>query len=448
MTHLIVFTRYPVPSTTKTRLIPALGPDGAANLQRQMTEHTLAQVQHWQQQQLNAVVDIRFSGGDRAQMVEWLGDWRFTPQGEGSLGDRLGRAMSESFAAGAIGVLAIGIDCPGLTADVLMQASRALEQQDVVLGPSTDGGYYLIGLNRRAANYTSDLFGEIAWSTEVVLAQTLAIAQRHNLSIATLAPLSDVDYPDDLPVWENRDRIQRPTLSVIIPTLNEAAALPNTLKSAHAEQTEILVSDGGSTDETLDIARSWGAIALMAPAGRAQQQNHAARIAQGEILLFLHADTQLPPEFAAEVRRCLAQPNAIAGAFELAIDGENWPLRWVEWGVKWRSRLFQRPYGDQALFLPTQQFWELGGFAEMPIMEDLELVQRLNRLGGIAIARPPVLTSGRRWKQLGVWQTTLLNQIMLIGYGLGVSPHRLARWYRDRRVIQSRRQIRNDDPSE
>jgi len=434
MTHLIVFTRYPIPGTTKTRLIPALGPDGAAALQRQMTEHTLAQVQQWQQQPNSVTnsVDIRFSGGDRAQMVKWLGDWQFTPQGEGNLGDRLQRALSAAFATGTTDVMVIGIDCPGLTADVLTQANRALEQQDVVLGPSTDGGYYLIGLNHRAADHIADLFGEIAWSTDQVLAQTLAIAQRHDLSTATLAPLSDVDYPNDLPVWEHRDRTQRPTLSIIIPTLNEAAVLPQTLKSAQTEEIEILVSDGGSTDETLDIARSWGAIALMSSSGRARQLNHAARIAQGDILLFLHADTQLPPDFAAEVRHWLAQPDVIAGAFELAIDGEHWPLRWVEWGVKWRSRGLQRPYGDQALFLSQRQFQALGGFAEIPIMEDLELVQRLSRRGRIAIAPQPVLTSGRRWKRLGVWKTTLLNQIMLIGYGLGISPDRLSRWYRDR----------------
>jgi rSAM/selenodomain-associated transferase 2 len=153
-------------------------------------------------------------------------------------------------------------------------------------------------------------------------------------------------------------------------------------------------------------------------------------VAQGEILLFLHADTQLPPNFEALVRQTLAQPGVVAGAFDLAIDGPGWGLRWVEWGVKWRSRWLRLPYGDQALFLTAERFHRLGGFAKLPIMEDFDLVQRLNRQGRLAMVPVPVITSSRRWQRLGVWRTTLANQAMVAGYRLGLDVQHLAHWYR------------------
>jgi rSAM/selenodomain-associated transferase 2 len=153
-------------------------------------------------------------------------------------------------------------------------------------------------------------------------------------------------------------------------------------------------------------------------------------VAQGEILLFLHADTQLPPNFEPLVRQTLAQPGVVAGAFDLSIDGPGWGLRWVEWGVKWRSRWLHLPYGDQALFLTADRFHRMGEFAKLPIMEDFDLVQRLNRQGRLAMVPVPVLTSSRRWQRLGVWRTTLANQVMVVGYCLGLDVQHLAHWYR------------------
>jgi rSAM/selenodomain-associated transferase 2 len=192
----------------------------------------------------------------------------------------------------------------------------------------------------------------------------------------------------------------------------------------------VIVADGGSTDETCAIAERRGAQVVVATGGRGAQLNQGAAVAQGEILLFLHADTQLPPNFEPLVRQTLAQPGVVAGAFDLAIDGPGWGLRWVEWGVKWRSRWLHLPYGDQALFLTADRFHRMGGFAKLPIMEDFDLVQRLNRQGRLAMVPVPVLTSSRRWQRLGVWRTTLANQVMVAGYGLGLDVQHLAHWYR------------------
>lgn len=230
-------------------------------------------------------------------------------------------------------------------------------------------------------------------------------------------------------------------ISVIVPTLNEANTLPDTLHALHlASQgewppdrlggtVEVIVVDGGSTDGTVAQAEQWGVILRHSPAGRARQMNAGAAIATGEILLFLHADTHLPLGFPTLVRSALATPGTIAGAFDLRIAGDLPGLRWVEWGVYWRSRLFRLPYGDQALFCPVGIFRELGGFPDLPIMEDAVWVRRLHRRGNLTIVPTAVVTSARRWQQRGVWQTTLLNQAILLGYALGIPPQRLRSWY-------------------
>lgn len=222
------------------------------------------------------------------------------------------------------------------------------------------------------------------------------------------------------------------SISIIIPTLNEAQNLPRTLTALQTiPSVELIVVDGGSVDDTVSVAKAWETKVMCSPVcGRANQMNLGAAMAQGDILLFLHADTCLPDGFDDLVRQTLMQPKVIAGAFELAIDGQTAGLRLVEWGVKLRSRFCQMPYGDQALFMSADTFRAIGGFPPLPIMEDFELVQRLKQRGRIAIVPEAVLTSGRRWQTLNVFRTTLINQCIIVGYLLGVSPARLAVWYR------------------
>lgn len=218
-------------------------------------------------------------------------------------------------------------------------------------------------------------------------------------------------------------------ISIIIPVLNEAKAIAQTINQAqNATAVEIIVVDGGSTDGTIETLSSFQVIS--APRSKAAQMNAGVAAARGDILLFLHADTHLPVGFDTWVRQTLAQPGIIAGAFQLKIDGQNPGLRVVEKMVNLRSRYCQMPYGDQAIFLKTTTFQQLGGFPNQPIMEDFELIRRLQRMGRIAIAPLPVITSARRWQKLGILKTTLINQIVIIAYFLGVSPNRIASWYR------------------
>ncbi len=220
-------------------------------------------------------------------------------------------------------------------------------------------------------------------------------------------------------------------ISIVVPVLNEEKQLARILDLQNrATHVELIIVDGGSHDRTLDLAIQSGAKIVQSAPGRAQQMNAGAAIATGEILLFLHADTQLPDRFDAMIRATLSQPNTLAGAFKLNIALDLPGIRWVERGVNWRSRYLQFPYGDQALFLHAQTFVEIGGFPALPIMEDFEFVRHLRRSGKIEILPVAVMTSGRRWQRFGVLRTTIVNQIVIAAYLLGVSPKRIDQWYR------------------
>ena len=220
-----------------------------------------------------------------------------------------------------------------------------------------------------------------------------------------------------------------PKISVIVPVLNEAHHLSKTLALVSvATNIELIVVDGGSQDATIAVAQTAGAKVIASTPGRAIQMNLGAEISTGDILLFLHADTRLPPKFDAMIRETLAY--SIAGAFELNVDLPSVGVRLVEWGTNLRSRYLQLPYGDQAIFLTKSVFEVVGGFRALPIMEDFELMRRLKCQGQITLVPASVLTSGRRWQKLGVIKTTLINQLIIAGYFLGISPTQLVRWYR------------------
>ena len=451
--RLIVFTRYPESGKSKTRLIPALGPRGAADLHRQMTERTLSWARRWKEC-FPASLEVHFSGSSEESFQKWLGpDLSYRPQPEGDLGARMHEAFRQAFQGGVKKVVIVGTDCPRLNEDLCQKAFEELERNEVVLGPTKDGGYYLIALRRPA----EELFRGIPWGTGEVLAKTLKTAQRLGLRVSLLEPLDDVDYPKDLPVWEKFSStpslpsplpveslgVERegegksggdsPSISIIIPALNEEENIAACLACCGTSPgTEMIVADGGSRDRTVEIARSLGARVIVSSPGRSRQMNLGAREASANLLLFLHADTRLPAGFADSVSEVLSRPGTVAGAFRFRLDARSPSLSFIQRVANWRSRRFQLPYGDQAIFLKKVIFEEMGGYPEMPIMEDYEFIRRLKRKGRIYTAPLPAVTSARRWMEVGVWKTTLLNWAIVIAYSLGVSPATLARWYRQR----------------
>ena len=222
-------------------------------------------------------------------------------------------------------------------------------------------------------------------------------------------------------------------LSVIIPALNEAHILVRTLSALDPRPAEIIVVDGGSRDDTLRVAREFTHRVFVSPKGRGRQQAMGTRLSKGDVLVFLHADTVLPAGYGQCIHQALADPNTVYGAFSLRISPSTPMLDLVAFMAHLRSRLLKLPYGDQALFVRRKAYFRAGGFPDLPIMEDVALVRRLNRLGGFRLARACVQTSARRWQKEGLARTTFRNWSLIIRYGLGVSPRKLARYYPDTR---------------
>jgi rSAM/selenodomain-associated transferase 2 len=216
---------------------------------------------------------------------------------------------------------------------------------------------------------------------------------------------------------ENRQKAPpalQPIISIVLPVLNEVRVLAETLMGLPvATDVEIILVDGGSTDGTWELAGRFPHLRLLAaPRGRGCQMNAGARAARGELLVFLHADTQLSPEHLTTLRRVAADSAFSAGAFELDLAPLTSALRFIAWGANWRSRLLGLPYGDQVLTLRRDLFRALGGFAHHR-PEDLDLVLRLKRCSRLRLLSPPVTSSGRRWLEQGYFAATRRHWLAL-----------------------------------
>jgi len=224
----------------------------------------------------------------------------------------------------------------------------------------------------------------------------------------------------------------KPLLSIVMPALDEAAGIAATLQALQplrARGVELVLADGGSADGTAELAAPWVDGVVLAPPGRALQMNAGAARARGEVLLFLHADTRLPPLADVHVLQALAA-GACWGRFDVRIEGRPRLLPWVAALMNLRSRASGIATGDQAIFVTRNAFERVGGFPAQPLMEDIELSRRLKRLGRPACLRAQVCTSGRRWEQRGVWRTILLMWWLRWRYWRGEPADRLARAYR------------------
>ena len=224
----------------------------------------------------------------------------------------------------------------------------------------------------------------------------------------------------------------KPALSIVMPTLDEAAGIVATLQALQplrARGVEVLLADGGSGDGTPALAVPWVDGVVTAPRGRALQMNAGAALARAELLLFLHADTRLPPAADLLVQQAVAG-GACWGRCDVRIDGRHWMLRIVAALMNLRSRVSGIATGDQAIFVTREAFERVGGFPAQPLMEDIELSRRLKSIARPACLRAKVTTSGRRWEQRGVWRTVFLMWRLRWRYWRGEPAQRLAQAYR------------------
>jgi rSAM/selenodomain-associated transferase 2 len=240
-------------------------------------------------------------------------------------------------------------------------------------------------------------------------------------------------------LYDFRDHVsEAKTVSIIIPVLNEedgiAALLDHLLTRTAGRDVELILIDGGSRDATVPMIQGYSNVRLVRldGPGRGRQMNAGAAIAQGSILLFLHADVKTPKSFLDAIERALADPAVSGGCFQLCFPDESpRQMRWVAWGINLRSRLFTTATGDQGIFLRREAFNRIGGYREIPLMEDIELFCDLRRIGRAVILEERLQISPRRWLKHGIWRTVFLMYALRAGHALGISPGTLKRMFID-----------------
>jgi rSAM/selenodomain-associated transferase 2 len=232
-----------------------------------------------------------------------------------------------------------------------------------------------------------------------------------------------------------RRKLSEYKFSIIVPVLNEQGQINSFIDEIKGQSFdgnfEIIVVDGDPQCGTIKAIRDNSVICITSSKGRARQMNAGAAIARGEILIFLHADTKLPVGALQKISQVLGNLKYIGGAFDLGIDSDRLILKYIAVRASFRSRLNRIPYGDQAIFIRKKYFDQIGRFREIPLMEDVDLMRRIKKdRKKIYILPDKVTTSARRWESEGALYTTMRNQILVGLFYLGVSPHRLAKYYR------------------
>ncbi len=440
--HVVVFAKPPVVGQAKTRLIPAVGPQGSVKL----ASAFLADA--WDMLGRTGAARVVGSTKRSRKALGLTRNDALWMQGDGDLGQRMERILRRCCGLGPWGII-IGADSPGLTTSTVQRAMAALDHVDAVLVPSDDGGYALIGMR----TVPDGILDGLPWSQQHTLNATVARLTERGLTVRLIGGTFDVDTPSDLIAlrdWLAANPQDAPNtratmtelglmstvgLSVVIPTLNEASTIERCLRnvlSIHGVD-EVIVSDGGSTDDTLDRVRAFPSIRIIEGAtGRGPQLNAGASAALGNTLLFLHADCTLPLDAAACISGALSDPDVVGGAFKLWTvpdTGARLSAWWMHIADV-RSRYTHLPYGDQAQFCRRETFQAVGGFPDLPILEDYVLSKALWNHGRLVTVDRRVTASARRFEDRPLYYCSLMNTFPLL-YRAGIPAERLASLYKD-----------------
>lgn len=437
---IIIFTRVPIPGQTKTRMMPAMSGSGCARLHACFLKDINRECQ-----KTGADLYICYTPeGQQQGLYPVFGQGqRYIPQRGNGLGERMYEAIREVLEKGYGSCVLMGTDVPEVRAEYLDRAFCVLERRDLVLGPTADGGYYLVGM-KTPLRCVFDVKG---YGRNSVLRDTVGQLRREGITYGFTHTVSDMDTCGDLYGYRRRMRqdpyLQRTvtgrylaknsSISVIIPVYNEAGTIQQLQDQLEPlkNHCEILFVDGGSTDGTPGMIRPWFKV-IRSEKGRAKQMNAGAEASHGEILFFLHCDSELPPRPLAEIRRVMKTHSA--GCFGIAFHSRNFFMFTCRVISNHRIKDRGVMFGDQGIFTDRRLFFEVGMFPEIPVMEDyqfsLTLKERRVRLG---MTGRRIYTSDRRFPKGTMPKLRLMWKM-----------NRLRKMYRDRVPVEQINQMYRD----
>lgn len=437
---IIVFTRVPVPGQTKTRLMPYFSPQECARLHTCFLKDIARQCKDTQ-----ADLFVCYTPDDKGNALKNIfgEDAIYFPQMGESLGEKMYEAIQTVLAGDYDSCVLIGTDVPEIRRADFDYAFRLLDVHDVVLGPTADGGYYLVGMKKPVR----EVFENQTYSHASVLENTAEAARQAGYTVGFARELHDMDEKEDIREFRNRMRknlalqksetgrylIKKQKISIIVPIYNEESTIEALQKQLVPllDKCEILFVDGGSKDKTLSMIDSRFRV-LHSEKGRANQMNLGAKISSGDILFFLHSDSELPKHPLAEIRYVMK--DHLAGCFGIAFHSKHffmWTCRVISnHRIKDRKVMF----GDQGIFIDRDLFFQAGMFPELPIMEDYQFSLTLKEMGiKLGIAKHRIYTSDRRFPKKTIpklkvmWKMNRLRKM----YRDGVPIETISKMYKD-----------------
>ena len=432
---IIVFTRVPLPGKTKTRMMPALSGKECARLHTYFLQDICEACQACRED-----VYVNYTPEDEQKtgiLRDIFGrDAEYFPQQGDTLGQRMYHAIEKVLEKGYKSCILIGTDVPELRAEHMIWAFDLLVEHDIVFGKTKDGGYYLIGMKKP----WKEAFGLEQYGVSTVFEETLCRLRSLGVSIGYTAELQDMDTPADLQGYRDRMRADdflkgsktgkylasNSRISIIVPVYNEEKTIEHLQDQLRGlkDKCEIILVDGGSTDNTLDKISNEFTL-LHSPKSRAAQMNAGAKASHGDVLFFLHCDSELPAHPLAQIREVMRDYRA--GCFGIAFHSRNFFMFTCRVISNHRVKDRKVMFGDQGIFVDRKLFFDAGMFPEMPIMEDYQFSLTLKEKGiRLGMTRKRIYTSDRRFPKGTIPKLKLMWKM-----------NRMRKMYRDRIPVQT-----------
>jgi uncharacterized protein len=425
MKALLVFIRYPEAGKVKTRLARGVGEQKAAGIYEKLLRRTLGIVSDFQFRNPDVRVVLYHTPEDPPHKVKakFKGCWEFCSQEGRHLGMRMENAVRSAFCAGAGRVVLIGSDIADIQVADLEEAFEKTQPGTAVLGPASDGGFYLIGLREPS----DSPFRFEQWGTGDIFSRTIRDLRDSGFQTSLVSERKDIDRPEDLRMLDG-NFIFNSALSVVIPTLSgpgKISPLLDYLTDLLWPGDEIIAVQGRAQDRVTVHPHSGSIIRVESPKGRGIQQEAGAKVAGGDLFLFLHDDTIPPSNFAYQVRKECEDGKVALGCFRLEFSPSNRLLDLIARWADWRAAALRLPYGDQCLFCRRDIFEKAGGFRKKYLMEDTDLVKRCRKLGRLVVVPSKVITSPERYTRKGILTASVENHMLMLLNRLGVEEQTL-----------------------